>query len=59
MVLEEKMFNVGGSRFGMVMWADSLMEFFFFDGGCLGKLTGTKKELVAIEMVVGVVERAV
>ena len=27
MVLEEKMFNVGGSRFGMVMWADR-----FFDG---------------------------
>ena len=31
--------NVGGNPFGMVIRADPLMEFFFFDGGCLGKVT--------------------
>ena len=38
MSLEEKMFNVGGRPFGIMMWANSLMEFFFFDGGCLRKI---------------------
>ena len=40
--LEGKMFNAGEHPFGMVMQADFLMEFFFFDGGCLGK-AGSKK----------------
>ena len=53
------MSNVGGHLFGMVLWADSLMEFFFFDGDCSGKVTGSKKEVVVVEMVVGVVERVV
>ena len=57
--LEGKMSNIGGRPFGMVLWADSLMEFFFFDGSCLGKVTGSKKEVVVVEMVVGVVERMV
>ena len=38
--LEGKMSNVGGRPFGEVMRADSLMEFFFFDGSCLGEVTG-------------------
>ena len=59
MSLERKMSNVGGHLFGMVLWADSLMEFFFFDGDCSGKVTGSKKEVVVVEMVVGVVERVV
>ena len=36
-----------------------LKEFFIFDGGCLGKVTGSKKEVVVVKMVVGVVERLV
>ena len=35
------------------------MKFFFFDGGCLGKVTGFKKEVVVVEMVVHVFERVV
>ena len=54
-----KMLNNGGRPFGMVIRADFLKEFFFFDGGCLGKVTGSKKEVVVVEMVVGVVERVV
>ena len=34
-------------------------ELFFFDGDCSGKVTGSKKEVVVVEMVVGVVERVV
>ena len=59
MSLEGKIFNVSGHPFGMVMQADSLIEFFFFDGGCLGKVTGSKKEVVVVEMVVGLVERVI
>ena len=58
MSLKSKMSTVGGHPFGLVMWADFLMEFFFFDGSCLGKVTGSK-EVVVVEMVVGVVERVV
>ena len=57
MSLEGKMSNAGGRPFGIVMRADSLMEFFFFDGGCLGKVTGSKKEVVVVEMVVEMVGR--
>ena len=42
MSLEGKISNNCGGPFGMVIWADSLMEFFFFDGGCSGKLAGSK-----------------
>ena len=59
MSLEGEMSNVGGNPFGMVIRADSLMEFFFFDGGCLGKVAGSKKEVVVVEMVVRAVERVV
>ena len=48
-----KMSNVGGHSFGMVMQADSLMEFFLFDGSCLGKVTGSTKEVVIFERFVG------
>ena len=53
------MSNVGGLPFGMIMQADSLMEFFLFDGSCFGKVTVSTKEGVVVEMVVGMVERAV
>ena len=53
------MSNVGEHSFGMVVQTDSLMEFFFFDGCCLGKVTGSKKEMVVIKMVVAMVERVV
>ena len=53
------MSNVGVRPFGIVMWTNSLTEFFFFDGGCLWKMTGSKKEVVVVKMVVGVVERVV
>ena len=32
------------------------MELFFVDGGCLGKVTGSKMEVVGKKMVVGMVE---
>ena len=35
------------------------MEFFLFDGSCFGKVTVSTKEVVVVEMVVGMVERAV
>ena len=38
---------------GIVMCANSLIESFFFDGGCSWKVTGPKKEVVVVEMVVG------
>ena len=59
MYLEGKMSIVGGRPFGLVMREDFLMEFFFFDGSCLGKVTGSKMEVAVVEMVVGVVERVV
>ena len=50
------MSNVSGRPFSMVMRANSLMEVFIFDGGCLGRVTGPRKEvLVVVEMVVGMV----
>ena len=51
--LEGKMSNFGGRLFGVVMRADSLMEY------CLGEATGSIKEVVVVEMVVGVVESVV
>ena len=59
MFLESEMSKIGGRPFGMVMRADFLMEFFFFDGGCLGKVTGSKMEVLVVEMVVGMVETVV
>ena len=32
--LEEKMSSVGERHFDTLMWADFLMEFFFFEGDC-------------------------
>ena len=57
--LDGKISNAGVRPFGMLMQADFPMEFFFFDGACLEKVTGSKMELVVVEMVVGVVERVV
>ena len=53
------MSNVGGLPFDMMMQADCLMEFFLFGGSCLGKVTGSTKEVVVVQMVVGMVERMV
>ena len=54
--LAGKMSNVGGRPFGMVMRANSLTEVFFFvDVGYLGRVTGPRKEVVVVEMVVGIV----
>ena len=50
--LEEKMPSVRGLSFGMVMQADSLMEF-SFDVTCLGKVTSSTKEVMMFEVVVG------
>ena len=57
MSLESKMSKIGGRPFGMVMRVDFLMEFFFFDDSCLGKVAGSKMEVVVIEILV-VVEMA-
>ena len=59
MSLKGKISNNGGGPFCMVIWADPLMEFFFLDGGYLGKLVGSKNEMVVVEMAVGVVERMI
>ena len=50
------MSNVGGCSFGVLMWANSLMEAFFFDGGSLGRITCPRKEVV-MEMVIGIVQK--
>ena len=57
--LQEEMPNVGGHPYDVVMWADFLMEFFLFDGSCLGKVTGSTKEVALVEIVVGIVESVV
>ena len=57
--LQGEMSNVGGHPYDVVMWADSLMEFFLFDGSCLGKVTGSTKEVVLVEIVVEIVESVV
>ena len=59
MCLEGKMSNVGGRPYGMVLWADSLIEFLFFYSSFSGRVTGSKKEVVVVEVVVGVVEKVV
>ena len=59
MSLEGKMSNAGGHCYGIMMQADYLMEFLLFDGGCLGKMTGLKNEVVVVELVVGVVRSMV
>ena len=57
--LEGKISNVGEFPFGIAMRADFLNQFFFFDGGSLGKMTGSKKELVKVEIIVEVVKSVV
>ena len=47
------MSSVGGHLIGVVMRADSLMDY------CLGEVTGSIEIVVVVEMVVGVVERVV
>ena len=51
MSLERKMSSVGGRPFVMVMREDFFMELFFFDDGCLGKVPGSKMEVVVVEVV--------
>ena len=53
------MTNVGGCPFGMVMQTNSLTEVFFSYGGCLGRVTGPRKEVVVVKMVVEMVWREV
>ena len=57
--LEGKTSNVAGHPFGMAMWANSSMKVFLFDGGCLGRVTGPRKEAGVVEMVVRMVGREV
>ena len=59
MSLEGKMSNAGGRSFVMVMRENSLMDVLFFDGGCLGRKTGPRKDVVVVEMVVRMVGRKV
>ena len=35
------------------------MEFFLFDGSCLGEVTGSTKEVVMVEMVMGMIESTI
>ena len=42
MSMEGKKSNVGECPVGMVMREDFLMELFFIDASCLGKVTGSK-----------------
>ena len=35
------------------------MEFFLFDGSCLGEVNGSTKEVVMVEMVMGMVESTI
>ena len=53
------MSNAGGCPFGTVMQAKSLMEVFFFDCGCLGRVNGPRKEVMLVEIVMGMVGREV
>ena len=58
--LEGNISNDGGHPFGMVMWASSLKEVFCSGGTCcLGQVTGPRKEVVVVKMVVGMVRREV
>ena len=57
--LEGNMSNVGGHPSAMVMRANSLMEVFFFDDGCLGRVTCPRQEVVVVETVVGMVRREI
>ena len=49
------MSSVGGRPFGMVMRKDFFMELFFFGGGYLGKVIGSKMDVVVVQVVVWVV----
>ena len=53
--VSRKMSSVGGCSFGMVMREDFFTELFFLDGTCLGKVIGSKKEVVVVKVVVWVV----
>ena len=57
--LEGNLSKVGQCAFGMVMQASSLMDFFFSNGSCLGRVTDPRKVVVVVEMVVGMVWREV
>ena len=57
--LEVKMSNVGGHLFVVVMWEDPLMEFLLFDGSCLGEEFSSRKEMLVVEMVMGIIESMV
>lgn len=55
MSLEGKVSNVGGHPFVMVMREHFSVELFFFDDGCVGKVTDPKMEVVVVEVVAWVV----
>ena len=55
MFLEGKTSSVGGRPLDMVIREDFFMEAFFLDGTCLGKMTGSKKEVMVVEVFVCVI----
>lgn len=58
--LKGNMSKVGGCPFGMVMQVSSLMEVFFSDTHCLGRVTGQREGVVVVVgMIVGMVQREV
>ena len=58
--LEGSMSNLGGCPFNMGMWANSLKEVSCSGGSCcLWRVTGRRKEVEVVEMVIGMVQREV
>ena len=51
MFLEGKTSSVGGRPLDMVIRED-FMEVFFLDGTCLGKMAGSKKEVMVVDVFV-------
>ena len=53
------MSSVGERPFGMVLQVNSLIEVFFSGGGCLRRVTGPRKEVVVVKIVVGMIRREI
>ena len=55
------MYNVGGHPYHHPYGdrENSLMEVFFFDGDCLGRVSCPRKEMVVVKMVIGMFWREV
>ena len=43
----------------MVLQVNSLIEVFFSGGGCLRRVTGSRKEVVVVKIVVGMIRREI